>query len=71
MYAIRSYYAGFQVRPWPSTDPREKRLAVRTDDHSLDAARFEGRTPGGRYGESRVIVWDIGTWRPRGRNNFV
>jgi DNA ligase D-like protein (predicted 3'-phosphoesterase) len=39
----------------PSTDPREKRLAVQVEDHSLEYGDYEGE---------RVIVWDAGTWRP-------
>jgi DNA ligase D-like protein (predicted 3'-phosphoesterase) len=46
-----------------STDPREKRLAVEVEDHSLDHADFEGRIGEG-YGSGRVIVWDAGSYRP-------
>ncbi|MFP5070734.1 DNA polymerase ligase N-terminal domain-containing protein [Pseudonocardia nantongensis] len=46
----------------PSTDPRDKRLAMRTEDHPLDYATFEGRIPQDEYGGGTVVVWDTGTY---------
>lgn len=48
-----------------STDPGEKRLAIRTDDHDLDYADFEGVIPEGEYGAGTVLVWDTGTFENR------
>jgi bifunctional non-homologous end joining protein LigD len=48
----------------PSPNPADKRLAVRTEDHPMAYAEFEGVIAKGEYGGGTVMLWDRGTWAP-------
>ena len=61
---IDGVLASWAVTRSPSANPSDKRLAVRTEDHPLSYAAFEGEIPKGEYGGGTVMLWESTTYSP-------
>lgn len=53
-------YLSFAIPKGPSYNSKDRRLAIKVEDHPISYGKFEGIIPDGEYGAGTVMLWDKG-----------
>lgn len=59
----KGVYVSFAIPKGPSFSPKDKRLAIKVEDHPISYGNFEGIIPDGEYGAGTVMLWDKGYYK--------
>ena len=59
---MESVLKSWAIPKGPSMNPKDKRLAIMVDDHTLEYASYEGIIPERQYGSGAVLIWDRGDY---------
>ena len=63
-------YVSFAIPKGPSYSPKDKRLAIKVEDHPISYGNFEGIIEKGEYGAGIVMLFDKGYWYPEHKVSF-